>query len=92
MAKITFNDGKEVVLSEETTKKLRDELLKPKYPIATVCYYYDMKRLILNLPDQYLAYDYKDKVLILDEKGYCPGTFSKTAKLPSSYTRCEKVF
>lgn len=32
MAKIEFDDGKEVILSKETTERLRKELLKPTPP------------------------------------------------------------
>jgi hypothetical protein len=31
MASIKFDDGKEVILSAETTERLREELLKPKF-------------------------------------------------------------
>ncbi len=93
-ATIRFNDGKEVELSEETTKKLRAELVKPEHPIATVCNFLDGdKRLILNLSEYLLIDRYKHQLIVLDENGgSCYNSILKSEPLPNYYKNHKKVF
>ncbi len=93
-ATIRFNDGKEVELSEETTKKLRAELVKPEHPIVTVCNFLDVKdnRLILNLPDDILADRYKGDIIVINKQGHKCNRCDKNGSFVSTYTNKRKVF
>lgn len=70
--KIVFDDGKEVELSKETTERLRKELLKPKrIPIVRLAKNsFEDDRVLLNIPDEFLADKFKGCVLCLIKSGY----------------------
>jgi len=58
MASIKFDDGKEVTLSKETTKRLRKELLKPEWKHGDVVETYSrLKRIILRVDGVLKSFD-----------------------------------
>jgi len=81
VSKIMFDDGRTVELSKETTERLRKELLKPeRIPIVRLAKNSsENDRVLLNIPDEFLADKFKGCVLCLDKRGYRTNKRHKTS-------------
>jgi hypothetical protein len=86
---------KTITVSDETYEKIREQIEKEEkgkkhYPLVTGTE--DEHRIILNLPDRFLAKQYQGKVIVLDRSGdYC-NERQKPAEFGSLYRDEVQIF